>query len=260
MRPNFLRCAVLSLLTALTVATAASAKVEAAEPTLYGLPDATHAHSWAVSANGTAWFIPSRGTEWAGKSGSIIGSITPDGVVTEHEVNGFGDINRLAVGPAGEIWIAGYLGFYMDERILQIGVLSASGDLEQVYTVGKGGWIGSMAVADGSVWFVHRRRRPWNGSRPRGPSSGLISPEAAFRATSPPGSMMRSGSPKRAVRRLRAVVSRRTPLSAGSTRGERPSAIASPQKTTRSQSRPRPTERSGSAPHIGAEVVTRATR
>lgn len=130
----------------------------AAEPTTHQLPDATHAHSLTPTADGSVWFVPARGSEWGSQSQSIVGRLAPDGSVTEHEVAGFGTVAHLALGPAGEIWVAGYgsEGGYGQQPLL-IGRLSPAGTLAEAYTVGRKGWIRSLALADGAIWFVQAR-------------------------------------------------------------------------------------------------------
>jgi streptogramin lyase len=155
----------LALLGAVAIAALSAAPADAAEATVYKLPDATHARSLAVAPDGTVWFVPSRGYEWQGEGDSILGSIGPDGAVTEHEVAGFGAITSLAVGSGGEIWIAGVQGEHTAEWDLEIGLLSSSGSLQASYPVGRGGWIRSLRAADGAAWFVHE---PLGG---RGPST-----------------------------------------------------------------------------------------
>jgi streptogramin lyase len=154
-----------TLLGAVAIAALSVTPAGAAQATVYKLPDATHASSLAVAPDGTVWFVPSRGYEWQGEGESILGSISPDGAVTEHEVVGFGAITSLAVGSGGEIWIAGAQGEYTARWNLEIGRLSSSGSLQSSYSVGRGGWIRSLRAAGGVAWFVHE---PFGG---RGPST-----------------------------------------------------------------------------------------
>jgi streptogramin lyase len=130
----------------------------AAEPTVHQLPDATHAHSLAPTPDGTVWFIPSRGSEWGSQNDSILGRLGADGSVTEHEIAGFGVAAHLALGPADEAWVAGY-GSEGDNghRAIVIGRLSSSGTLAETHTVGLEGWIGSLAIAEDAIWFVHNQ-------------------------------------------------------------------------------------------------------
>lgn len=146
-------CITLLAIFAVTAPTAA-----AAEPTVHQLPDATHARSLTPTADGTIWFVPSRGSEWGSQNYSILGRLAPDGSVTEHEVAGFGTISHLALGPAGEVWVAGYgsEGGYGRQPIV-IGRLSPSATLAEAYTVARKGWIRSLAIADDAIWFVHDR-------------------------------------------------------------------------------------------------------
>lgn len=152
-----LRRVFLSLLSAVAIVAVAAATADAAQPTTYQLPDATHARSLSAAADGTIWFIPSRGSEWENQNDSIIGSLSPGGTVAEHEVARIETITKLVLGAADEVWIAGYRDGGTGERLLEIGRLSPSGELAKVYTVGRGGWIGPMAIAGDAIWFVHHR-------------------------------------------------------------------------------------------------------
>jgi streptogramin lyase len=165
MRPFFVARLIVALLTSLVLPALSATIADAAEPSVYELPDATHASSLAVAPDGTVWFVPGRGTERRGESESIIGSISPAGVVTEHDVAGFGAITGLAISPAGEIWIAGDQGEYTARWRLEIGRVSTAGSLEAVYSVGRGGWIRSLRATEGAAWFV---REPY---AERGPST-----------------------------------------------------------------------------------------
>jgi streptogramin lyase len=157
MRSGGFHHAFLALLSAVAIVVFTAATAEAAEPATYQLPDATHAESLAAAADRTVWFVPWRGTAWKGGSDSVIGSVSPDGAVAEHEIAGFGAIEKLVLGPADEVWIAGYRDDTVDKRLVEIGRLSPSGELEDVYTVRRGGRIGAMAVADDAIWVVYGR-------------------------------------------------------------------------------------------------------
>jgi streptogramin lyase len=158
MRSGVLQRTFLLLLSAVAVIVVATATADAAEPVIYQLPDATHARSLSPAADGTVWFVPSRGSEWEDKNNSIIGSLSPDGTVAEHGVAGMGTITKLALGPADEVWIASFRGGNgKGERLLEIGRLSPSGELARAYTVGRRGSIGPMAIGDDAIWFVHDR-------------------------------------------------------------------------------------------------------
>jgi streptogramin lyase len=159
--PGILHRAFPFLLPSLAIVALWTATAEAAEPTVYELPDATHAHSLAAAEGGTIWFVPARGSESESESDSIIGTLASDGTVTEHEVAGFGVINGLTLGPMGEIWVSGANENAAGETFLEIGRLSPSGELARRFTVGRaqGGWdlLRYLTVADGAVWFVRDR-------------------------------------------------------------------------------------------------------
>jgi len=155
MRSGVLQRACFSLL---AIFAAMAPLAVAAEPATHQLPDATHAHSLTPTADGTVWFIPARGSEWGSQNDSILGSLAPDGSVTEREVAELGAITGLALGPADEVWVTGYGnedGY--GEPPIVIGRLSPSAALAEAYTVGRKGWIRSLAIADDAIWFVHNR-------------------------------------------------------------------------------------------------------
>ncbi len=154
MRPGIKRKFLLLLL-ALAIGAVAAAPAGAAEPTLYQLPDATHAFSVAAAADGTVWFSPSHGSEWQGPEEPGIGRVGADGTVGELPVPGFG---KPVLGPAGEVWVSGASKDEAGENLLLIGLLSPSGQIEREYAVGRGqGAIGAMAPTRDAVWFVHFR-------------------------------------------------------------------------------------------------------
>ena len=158
---GILRPRLVALLAATAAFAVAAGGAGAAEPTTYQLPTATHAASLGVATDGTVWFVPSRGTKWEGKSESIVGSLGPDGTVTEHVVAGFGAIQHVAVGPQDEIWLSAESGSFGKE-LFKIARLSPTGELEQRYTVGRGegpygSAVRSLAVGAGAVWFVRQR-------------------------------------------------------------------------------------------------------
>jgi hypothetical protein len=161
MRSGPLQRACVSLL---AIFAAMAPTAAAAEPTVHQLADATHARSIVAAADGTAWFVPERGSEWWSQNDSILGRAAPDGSVTEHEVAGIGTVAHLTLGPAGEVWVAGYGsdGGYGKKPIV-VGRLSPSATLLEAYTVGRKGWVKSLAVTGGAIWFVH--------ARPEGPET-----------------------------------------------------------------------------------------
>jgi streptogramin lyase len=168
---------------------AATSAADGATPTIYPLTEATHASSIAPAPDGTVWFVPSRGTRWEGGSESIIGSITSDGTVVEHEVSGFGPIQRVAVGPQGELWILGESGGYRDE-VFELGRVSTTGELERRYVIGHGhgpyrSAVGELTVTTYGVWFVRERSGGSASIERLDPATGAIrrfSPTPGYRA------------------------------------------------------------------------------
>jgi streptogramin lyase len=138
-----------------------SATAAAAEPTSYELPDATHAGPLAITKDGTAWFVPSRGTEWKGHGHSIVGSLAPDGTVSEHQIAEFSTISGVAINPRDALWVSGFRSRSYRHKIFEIGRLSSTGKLLRRYTVGRGqGRIRSMAASLGAVWLIRERFSP----------------------------------------------------------------------------------------------------
>jgi streptogramin lyase len=126
----------------------------AAVPTLYPLPEATHARSLAPGANGSVWFVPRHGSKWEGPDGQTVGVLRADGTVGEFSLPGF---EGPAPGPTGDVWVSGKQVNTAGESILFIGRLAASGQVESQYAVGSGdGRVKELAVAQGVVWFAHR--------------------------------------------------------------------------------------------------------
>jgi streptogramin lyase len=147
------------VLTGLLLLVVPPATSAAAEPSSNELAAATHAASVAVTADGTAWFVPERGSEWRGRDHSILGSVAADGRVSERRVPGFASLDDVATSPEGDLWVSGLRGHGKDE-VFKIGHLSPSGQVLRQYTVGpaRGSRIG-MAVSDDAIWFVRERLR-----------------------------------------------------------------------------------------------------
>ncbi|MBS1883810.1 MAG: hypothetical protein JSS97_12755 [Actinobacteria bacterium] len=129
-----------------------------AEPTLYELPQATHAYSFSVGADGTLWWAPIRGSEYGGPSGPVVGAVSATGTVGELTVEAPGTITATAVAPDGRLWVALRRRIAPGVTVLQIGRVSASGQLERRFGVGRGGgWIGSLSATADAVWFIAHR-------------------------------------------------------------------------------------------------------
>jgi streptogramin lyase len=155
MRAGVFKRKFLLLLSVSAIVAVAAAPADAAEPTLYQLPDATHAFSVAAGADGTVWFSPGHGSEWQGPEEPGIGRLSADGTVDELPVPGFG---RPVLGPAGEVWVSGVSKDAAGEDLLLIGLLSPSGQIEREYAVGRGqGTIRALAPTRDAVWLVHFR-------------------------------------------------------------------------------------------------------
>ncbi|HYC80276.1 MAG TPA: hypothetical protein VEB65_00740 [Solirubrobacterales bacterium] len=136
------------------------ASAAAAESTSYELPDATHAGPLAIARDGTAWFVPSRGSDWDGRDYAIVGNVAADGTVSERRVAGFSIVSGIAASPGGAIWVSGFRGSY-EHKLFQIGRLSSAGELLRRYPVGRGqGSIRSMSVSAGAVWLIRQGFSP----------------------------------------------------------------------------------------------------
>jgi virginiamycin B lyase len=131
----------------------------AAEPSRNELAAATHAASVAVTADGTAWFVPERGSEWRGRGHSILGSVAADGTVSERRVPGFASLDDVATSPEGDLWVSGLRGHGKDE-VFKISHLSPTGQVLRRYRVGRArGSRTAMTVTGDAVWFIRERDR-----------------------------------------------------------------------------------------------------
>jgi virginiamycin B lyase len=133
----------------------AAAPAAAAEPTVYELPDATHAVPFGVGTDGTVWSALSRGHEWEGLKGQAVGSLAPDGTFAELSIRGFG---HPVLDPAGGFWVVKGREYAQRRGPLSIARLAPSGKVEATYPVGRGrGGITAMAVTARAVWFARQR-------------------------------------------------------------------------------------------------------
>jgi streptogramin lyase len=161
MRSSIFKRAVLAL-SSLVLFAVLSATAAAAEPKSYELADATHAGPLAITSGGTAWFVPSRGTEWEGHGHSIVGSLAPDGTISEREIAGFSTISGIAIGPEDALWVSGFRGRHR-HKIFEIGRLSPTGELLRRYALGRAqGRLRSITASAGAVWLIRER---WNHTR-----------------------------------------------------------------------------------------------
>jgi hypothetical protein len=156
MRSSTFKRAVCAL-SGLVLFAVSSASAAAAEPASYELPDATHAGPLAITADGTAWFVPSRGTEWEGHGHSIVGSLAPNGTVSEQEIAGFSTISDIAIGPGDALWVSGFRGRHR-HKIFEIGRLSPTGELLRRYAIGRAqGRLRSITASADAVWLILER-------------------------------------------------------------------------------------------------------
>jgi streptogramin lyase len=137
----------------------AAAPAAAAEPTLYELPESTHAYSFAPTPDGTIWFSPVHGNRWEGPKGPRIGRLGTDGSLAELGAQGFGE---PVVGPQGELWATRVRESPAKKITLRLARLSPTGQVEATYILHLGHTFPSaLAVTPEAVWFV--RRRPKSG-------------------------------------------------------------------------------------------------
>jgi streptogramin lyase len=153
---GILQRAFLFLLLGLALVVLAAAPAEAAEPAVYELPNATHANSLAVGADGTVWFAPTHGTEWEGTKGGAVGSLAAGRKVEELPVPGF---HRPVLGPTGEVWVSNLYNYTLTGGPFRIARLAPSGQIAREYVVGHGGGGIKMAVAADAVWFTRWRMK-----------------------------------------------------------------------------------------------------
>lgn len=139
----------------------AAGSAGAAEPTLYELPKATHAFSLSAGADGTLWWAPSRGTEYRGASGPVLGEVSTDGAVGEQTVSELRTITGTAVAPDGSLWLAAWGRSAPGESILEVAHLSTSGQLEKRFIIRRGrDSIESLTVGTDAIWLI---ARPYGG-------------------------------------------------------------------------------------------------
>jgi streptogramin lyase len=132
-----------------------AAPAAAAEPTLYDLPTATHAGRLAVGPDGSVWFAGSHGP--LGEK-SFVGHWDPVGGLSEISVPSGRLLGWPAVGPQGEAWFPGS----------GIGLVSATGELENRRLVDRTGGVWSAAILGGDLWFSTARRVGGRGRVSRG--------------------------------------------------------------------------------------------
>jgi streptogramin lyase len=166
------------LIVALICVALGGGRAEAAEPTAYELPDATHARSLAVANDGTVWFAPRRGSEWSGGHGPVVAALTPGGSVAEYDVKGIGSVGHVALGPADEVWISGESGRFHKE-VFEIARLSPTGQVERRFIVGHGdgpylSFVRELSVSANAVWFVRQRSSRPESIERLDPTSGAI--------------------------------------------------------------------------------------
>jgi streptogramin lyase len=178
MLPAHVRRTIFALFSALALAVLAQAPANAAEPTVYELPEATHAASLTPAADGSVWLVPARGTEWSGEQGPAVARLAADGTFSEYPLHGFGAIGNIALGPQDEIWISGESGAFRKE-IFEIGRLSPTGELLRRYVVGRGdgpyrSFVSSLSVSAKAVWFVRQRSSGVQSIERLDPNTGAI--------------------------------------------------------------------------------------
>jgi streptogramin lyase len=164
-----LLCVALALSVVLAATALSAATAGAAEPTLYQLPEATHASMLAPADGGTVWFDPLHGSLWKGSGDADLGQVTDGGTVGELSVPGFK--GEPVAGPHGEVWVPGTGENAAGEGVLLVGRLSSSGTITQTLTVGRdSALVVSMAVGPNAVWVALSKKgaREWVDRVPTG--------------------------------------------------------------------------------------------
>jgi len=134
-----------------------AAPASAAEPTLYQLPDATHAGGLTTGPDGALWFAGNHGSEHAGGEGAFVGRWDPVAGLTEFALPSSRRIGTPAVSAGGEVWLPGGASNRRGYQVARVGSLSSSGQLQD-YTLGnRVGGVNSVATLDGAVWFAASR-------------------------------------------------------------------------------------------------------
>jgi streptogramin lyase len=152
---RLLRGSIAGLVVLLYLASAvATASAAVPTATSYELPKATHAGGVTVAADGRAWFVARRGTEWEGR-GHSLGSVAPDGSYSERVVPGFSALGRVVASRGDGLWVSGHSGSRYGKPFLRIAHLSAAGAVKRTYQVRHGeGGIRSMDASPGAIWFI----------------------------------------------------------------------------------------------------------
>ena len=157
-RSGILKFALSCLPLTLTMVALAAGSADAAEPTLYQLPDATHAGALAAGPGQAVWFTPSRGSEYLGPKGLVLGRIASDGTVGEVSVPSLEGIGGPVLGAGGGLWLSGVREGAAGEELRSVAKIGLTGQVEKRFTVGRGpGVIGAKAVGRDAVWFVRFR-------------------------------------------------------------------------------------------------------
>jgi streptogramin lyase len=137
---------------------AVPAAAVAASPTIIELPAATHATPIGIGTDGSPWFRVSHGTEWPGRPGSTIGTLSGAGDFVEHPI---APVGHVVTDPAGGFW--GVEETETGGRQLLIRRIVGHDRLGQTYPVGTsrgpdGSTITTLAdYGGGAVWFLRSR-------------------------------------------------------------------------------------------------------
>jgi streptogramin lyase len=131
----------------------------AAKPTIIELPEATHATPIGIGPDGSPWFRVSHGTEWQGRKGSRIGTLSGSGSFVEHRI---APVGQLVTDPVGGFWGVEEKRTGDKGRLLLIARIDGSDKVVRTYPVGtsggrNGSTITTIARADGAVWFLRSR-------------------------------------------------------------------------------------------------------
>jgi streptogramin lyase len=142
---------------AAVLVTVPAAPASAAAPTLYQLPDATHAGGMAVAPDGALWFAGSHGTEHPGNVDDFVGRWDPVGGLAEFSLPPGRWIGKPVVTARGEVWLPGSESNRRGYSVARIGSLSSSGLLSDYPLGNRVGGVESVATLAGAVWFAASR-------------------------------------------------------------------------------------------------------
>jgi streptogramin lyase len=144
---------------------AAEVAAAAATPTVYQLPQATHAYDLAFAPDGTLWLLGDHGSEFPGGERSFVGTWNPTVGLTEFALPENRTVTGgAAVGPEGEYWLPGrYFDRGQRKSFGRLSHISTAGQLQE-YTFGdRFDAVRAVVPTAEGVWFAAARPTPYGG-------------------------------------------------------------------------------------------------